>query len=738
MNRPTTHTIRLTTRAAPTLTAISLAAASLAGCGPAATQQTATAKPEAPVTNPLLGESTLPLQYPQFDKIADAHFGEAFDRGMAEHRHEIDAIAQNPEAPTFDNTFVALERSGRLLTRATTIFFSLLGADQNDARKALQTAYAPKFAAHRDAIVLNAALFSRIDALFAARATLGLDAESLRLVERTHLAFVRAGARLADADKRRLEAMNGEIAALSTEFGQKVLAEVNDAAVVVDDVKQLEGLSPAQIATAAEAAKARKLDGKWVLALINTSAQPPNASLRDRALRERIHRASMARGSRGGPHDTTAIIARVVRLRAERARLLGYPSHAAYVLADETAQTPDAALGLLTRLAPVAVANARREAADIAAAIRKDGGDFDPQAWDWEFYAAKVRRERFAFDESELRPYLELDRVLRDGVFFAATRLYGITFKERRDLPVYHPDVRVFDVFEADGSQLAIFLFDPYARPSKRGGAWMNAYVPQSHLLGTKPVVANHLNVPKPPAGQPTLMTWDEVETAFHEFGHALHGMFSNVRYPQFAGTSVPRDFVEFPSQVNEMWAAWPEVLASYARHHESGAAIPKALLDKVLASQQFNQGFATTEYLAAALIDQRWHALAPEAVPEAKDVMAFEAAALSKDGIDFAPVPPRYRTPYFSHILGGYAAAYYAYLWSEVLDADTVEWFKRQGGLTRANGDRFRQVLLSRGGSVEPMVLVHGLLGRDPELGPLLVRRGLAGAAPSKPANKR
>ncbi|MCB9740795.1 MAG: M3 family metallopeptidase [Deltaproteobacteria bacterium] len=702
---------------------------SLAGCGPATPQATPTPKPEVSVSNPLLTASALPLHYPPFDAIRDEHFGPAFDRGMAEHRREIAAIAGSPEPPTFENTMVALERSGQLLTRATTIFFSLLGADQNDARKALQTAYAAKFAAHRDAIVLDAALFARIDKLHAQRASLGLDAESLRLVERTHLSFVRAGAKLAEADKRRLEAMNAELAKLSTAFGQKVLAEVNDSAVVVDDVKQLEGLSPAQIATAAEAAKARGLKDKWVLALTNTSGQPPNGSLRDRALRERIYRASMARGSHGGPHDTTAIVARVVRLRAERARLLGYPSHAAYVLADETAQTPEAALGLLTKLAPVAVANARREAADIAKVIRKEGGSFEPQAWDWEFYAGKVRRERFAFDESELRPYLELDRVLRDGVFFAATRLYGITFKERKDLPVYHPDVRVFDVFEADGSQLAIFIFDPYARPSKRGGAWMNAYVPQSHLLGTKPVVANHLNIPKPPAGQPTLMTWDEVETAFHEFGHALHGMFSNVRYPRFAGTSVPRDFVEFPSQVNEMWAVWPEVLASYARHFESGEAIPKALLDKVLAAQQFNQGFMTTEYLAAALIDQRWHALSPDEVPEPAGVMAFEAAALAKDGLDFAPVPPRYRTPYFSHIMGGYAAAYYAYLWSEVLDADTVEWFKRQGGLTRKNGDRFRAALLSRGGSVEPMKLVRDLLGREPQLQPLLERRGLAGA---------
>ena len=730
----------------PTLPALILATAATlpTGCSPAQVQSSSAPPaiggpdgkddaPDANAANPLLVESTLPLHYPPFDRILDAHFAPAFDRGMAEQLREVEAIAANPAPATLDNTIVALERSGRLLTRATTVFFALLGADQNDARKATQTAYAPRFAAHRDAMYLNAKLFARVEQLFNARASLGLNAESLRLVERYHTAFVRAGAKLADADKVKLKAIHAELAALSTEFGQRVLAEVNDSAVVVDSEAELEGLAPDQIAAAAEAAKARGLAGKWVLALMNTSGQPPNASLRNRALRERLHRASMARGSRGNAHDTTAIVAKVAKLRAERARLLGYENHAAYVLDDETARTPKAALDLLTQLAPTAVANAKREAEAIAAVIRKEGGTFAPQAWDWAFYADKVRRERFDFDEAQLKPYLELNRVLHDGVFFAATKLYGITFKERRDLPVYHPDVRVFDVFEADGKQLAIFVFDPYARASKRGGAWMNAYVSQSRLLGTRPVVANHLNIPKPSAGQPTLMTWDEVETAFHEFGHALHGMLSDVHYPYFAGTSVPRDFVEFPSQVNEMWATWPEVLQNYAKHHSSGEAMPTALLQKVLAAQQFNQGYATTEYLAAALLDQRWHALTPEAVPEPKGVMAFEAAALAKDGVDYPLVPPRYRTPYFSHIMGGYAAGYYAYLWSEVLDADTVEWFKRSGGLTRSNGDRFRAALLSRGGSVEAMTLVRDLLGREPVLAPLLERRGLA--APVTPA---
>ena len=714
----------------PILVLFFAAAAPLHGCGPAQLQTDTMPKKDAVAANPLLTASPLPLYYPPFDRIADAHFGPAFDAGMAEQLREVEAIAANTAPATLDNTLVALERSGRVLSRATTVFFALLGADQNDARKALQTSYAKRFAAHRDAIYLNGKLFARVEALHQTRATLGLDAESLRLVERTHTAFVRAGAKLDDAAKARLRDMNAELASLATEFGQRVLAEVNDAALVVDSEAELAGLSKEQIAAAAAAARERKLDGKYLIALMNTTGQPPNTVLHNRGVRERLYRASMARGSRGNAHDTTAIVAKIAKLRAERAVLLGYATHAAYVLDDETARTPEAALALLTKLAPIAVANAKREAADIAAFIRKDGGDFAPEAWDWAYYQEKVRRERFDFDEAQLKPYLELDRVLKDGVFFAAGKLYGITFKERRDLPVYHPDVRVFDVFEADGSQLAIFLFDPYARPSKRGGAWMNAYVAQSGLLGTKPVVANHLNIPKPPAGQPTLMTWDEVETAFHEFGHALHGMFSAVRYPTFAGTSVPRDFVEFPSQVNEMWAVWPEVLQNYARHHASGEAMPAALLQKVLSAQQFNQGFATTEYLAAALLDMRWHVLKVDGVPEASGVMAFEAAALAKDGVDYALVPPRYRTPYFSHIMGGYAAGYYAYLWSEVLDADTVEWFKAKGGLTRANGDRFRQALLSRGGSVEAMTLVRDLLGREPALAPLLERRGLAASA--------
>ena len=676
--------------------------------------------------NPFFAESTLPLHYPPFDQIKDSHFAPAFDRGMTEQLAEVEAVAGNPQPATFENTIVAMERSGRILDRATTVFFNLVAADNSEARQKLEADYSPKLSAHNDAIFLNAALYARIKALYDNRATLGLDAESTRLIERYHTAFVRSGARLSDADKARLKEVNAELATLGTQFSQNVLAEVNASAIVIDDVKQLAGLPPEQIGAAAEAAKTRHLEGKWVIALQNTTGQPPNTHLSDRAVRQRIHNASVARGSRGNEFDNTSIIARVARLRAERAHMLGYANHAAYVLEDETALTPQAVNQRLAQLVPPAVANARREAADIQAIIKKEGGKFEAQVWDWDYYAEKVRKQRFDFDESQLKPYLEFNHVLQDGVFFAASRLYGITFKERKDLPVYHPDVRVFDVFEEGGKQLAILIYDPFARESKRGGAWMNAYVPQSRLLGNMPVVANHLNINKPAQGQPALLTWDEVTTMFHEFGHALHGMFSNVKYPYFAGTSVPRDFVEYPSQVNEMWADWPEVLSNYARHHETGQPMPPELVKKVLDAQKFNQGYATTEYLAASLIDQHLHQLAPDAVPDAAGVMALEAAALKSSGIDFPLVPPRYRLPYFSHIMGGYAAAYYAYIWSEVLDADTVEWFKENGGLSRTNGNTFRTKLLSQGGSADAMKLFVGFRGREPDIAPLLKRRGL------------
>lgn len=627
------------------------------------------------------------------------------------------------------------------------MFFNLVGADTNDARKKLQADYSAKFAAHRDAISLNSKLFARIQTLYDQRSKLGLDAQGLRLVEKYHSDFVRDGAKLSDADKTTLKAMNAELANLGTTFSQNVLAEVNAAAVVVDDVKQLDGLSDEQIASAAEAAKARKLDGKYVIALLNTTGQPPLTQLKNRELRKKIYDASVSRGSHGGQYDNTALVARIMKLRADKAKLLGFPTYGAYSLENQTAKTPEAVNAMLGKLAPAAVANAKREAADLQAMIDKEQKaarkpTFKLEAWDWAYYSEKVRQAKYNFDESQLKPYFELKNVLENGVFYAANQEYGLTFKQRTDLPTYRDDITVYDVFDADGKQLAIFIADMYARESKRGGAWMNSYVSQSDLTGFKPVVANHLNIPKPPAGQPTLLTWDEVTTMFHEFGHALHGMFSDVKYPYFSGTSVPRDFVEFPSQVNEMWADKPTILKNYAKHYQNGTPMPQALLDKVIAASKFNQGFATTEYLGAAMLDQNWHQLSANQVPDAAGVMAFEAKALQQDGIAYAPVPPRYKTPYFSHIMGGYAAGYYAYIWSEVLDANTQQWFKQHGGLSRTNGDRFRQTLLARGGSVDAMELFQNFAGHAPQIEPLLEKRGLSaqggdGATPEAPQSK-
>ncbi|WP_343605705.1 M3 family metallopeptidase [Roseateles sp.] len=691
----------------------------------------ASAATGAPSANLLLAPSPLPLQYPPFDRIPDADIGPALDQGMAEQLAEVAAIADNPAAPTFDNTIVALERGGRTLGRATTLLMSLTGADANPARLKLQADYATRLAAHRDAIQLNPKLFARIEALYQRRAALGLGAQEQRLIERQYQQFLRAGAKLDEDGKARMKAINAEMAQLGARFNQNVLAEVNDSAVVVDSLEELKGLDEEQISAAAAAAKARGLDGKYLIALLNTTGQPVLAQLENRALRQRVYEASVARGSRGNAFDNTALVSRVVTLRAERARLLGFATHADFVLKDETAKTQQAVNGMLRQLAPSAVGAARREGAELQAVIDREQAarhqpSFKLAAWDWSFYSEKLRAEKYGFDESQLKPYLEMRNVLENGVFYAAGQLYGLKFKERRDLPVYHPDVLVYDVFNADGSQLAIFLADLYARPSKRGGAWMNAYVDQSGLMNQKPVVANHLNIPKPADGKPTLLTWDEVTTLFHEFGHALHGMFSNVKYPSMAGTKVPRDFVEYPSQVNEMWADWPSVLANYAKHYKTGEPMPRALLDKVLAAKQFNQGFASTEYLSAASLDQRWHQLPLDRIPAADGVMAFEAQALREEGYDYDAVPPRYRTPYFSHIMGGYAAGYYAYVWSEVLDANTVQWFKANGGLKRELGDTFRAKLLSQGGSQDALTLFRGVVGHEPQIQPLLERRGL------------
>lgn len=675
--------------------------------------------------NPLAQPSALDYQWPPFGDLQSEHFEPAIEAGMVEHLAEITAIATNEATPTFENTVVAMERSGRLLYRSSTAFYGLVGAHTNDVLKAAQSALAPRSAAHRDAILLNGPLYARVAALYKARQTLKLDAESLRLLERYHTDFVRAGAALSADKKEQLAALNQELSTLTTTFQQNVQADSNDLALVVDDKAELAGMSDDAIASAAAAAKARDLEGKWVLTLVSPTPQPALAALQNRETRKRLFVAAVAKGRRGNAWDNTGLIRQIVRLRAQRAVLLGYTSHAAYVLEDTTAKSPKAVRDILERVAPAAVRNAKAEAADMQKIIDAEGGGFELAPWDWAFYAEKVRKARYDFDASQMRPYLAMDNVLKDGLFYMAERLYGLTFKERKDLPVYHPDVRVFEVFEEGDKPLGLFLFDPFARKSKRGGAWMRSYVVPSALLGTQPVVANHLNVPRPPDGTPALLTFTEVTTAFHEFGHAIHGLVSNVTYPRFAGTAVPRDFVEFPSQVHEMWATWPEVLARYARHHKTGEPMPAAMVEKFLATRAFNQGHDTTEYLASSLLDMAWHELTPDQIPE--DVMAFERQALEAAGVALKTVHPRYHSPYFQHVFaGGYSAGYYSYLWSEVLDADTVDWFESNGGLTRANGDRFRNKLLSRGGSVDAMQLYRDFRGQDPVIEPLLKRKNL------------
>jgi peptidyl-dipeptidase Dcp len=678
------------------------------------------------MSNPFLAPSPLYLSAPPFDQVTEAHYLPAFEAGMREQAAEIRAIADRAGTPTFDDTIVALERSGALLGRVRRVFFNLVESTTSPALMALRAEIAPRLAKHADDIVLDAALFARIDALFQQRATLGLDPVSLRLLERYHLDFVRAGARLPEDDKQALRALNEEEARLITEFSDHLLADTNEGAVVVDDVRLLRGLADGDIDAAAVAARERGLEGKWVIPLVNTTGQPALASLEDRALRERIWRASVARGSHGGPHDTRAIVARLAQLRARRARLLGFASHAHFVLDDQMARTPAAALALLARVVPRALERARAELADLQAIVDREGGGFAIEPWDWDFYAEKVRRERYDLDEAAVRPYLELERVLVDGVFFAAHEMYGVDIRPCTDLPVYHPDVRTWEVFDRDGSTVGLIYTDCFARESKRGGAWMDSFVDQSELLGQRPVVLNVLNVAKPAAGQPALLSFEEVTTLFHEFGHALHGLFSRVRYPYMSGTNTPRDFVEFPSQFNENWALEPRVLARYARHHQTGAAMPDELVAKIRKSTTFNQGFATLEALESAIIDMAWHTLPADA--PLQDPLAFEAAALAAHGIDLPQVPPRYHSAYFAHVWpGGYGAGYYAYLWTAVLGADSYAWFGEQGGMTAENGARFRERVLSRGGTMPADQLYMDFRGSEPRVEPLLEQRGLA-----------
>jgi peptidyl-dipeptidase Dcp len=675
--------------------------------------------------NPFAAPSTLPYQAPPFDRIRNADFQPALEEGMRLQLAEAAAIAADTAAPTFENTLVRLERSGALLHRVNRVFSALTQANTNDTLQQVESEEAPRLAAHSDAIYLNDTLFQRIKSLYDRRAALGLDSVQRFLVERYYRDFVRAGALLNAADKTALRALNREEASLTTEFEKRLLAATKAAAVVVDDSAQLDGLSAGDVAAAAQAAQDRHLAGKWVLSLRNTTQHPAQAALRDRALRERLFRASIDRAEHGDSNDTRATITRLAQLRAERARLLGFPTMAGYVLDDLMAKTPEAAIRLLTLLAPAATAKARGEVTAMQALIDAQHGGFQLAPWDWQYYAEQVRTAQYALDEAQIMPYFELDRVLRDGVFFAAEQLYGLTFTERKDLPVYHPDVRVFEVFDADSASLGLLYTDYFKRDNKGGGAWADAFVEGASLLGTKPVVYNVANFTKPAPGQPALLTYDDVTTVYHEFGHALHLLLSAVPYPRLAGFNVPTDFGELPSQINEHWALYPTVLAHYARHYRTGEPMPRALVDKIKRAQTFNQGFATTEYVAAALLDLAWHAL--PAGPRQTSVDTFETAALTRYGIAVPEVPPRYRTSYFAHIWsGGYSASYYAYLWSEVLDDDAGAWFTEHGGLTRANGQRFRDLVLARGGSADAGAMFRAFRGRDPVVGPMLAARGL------------
>ncbi|MEJ1181185.1 MULTISPECIES: M3 family metallopeptidase [unclassified Pseudarthrobacter] len=669
------------------------------------------------MTNPLLSPSPLPFQLPPFAGISEQHYAEAVHAGLAGHLAEIQAIVDNPEPATFANTAVAMEQAGRLLERAAASFFTLVSADASDAIRGQETALTPLLTAHQDEVYLNRALFDR----FAAIDTTGLEPEGVRLVEEYLKEFRQSGIQLDATDQERLKAVNAELSRLGTEFGQRVKEAMKSAALLLDSAEDLAGMPTDDIAGAAEAARAAGHEGKFLLTLIQPSNQPAMAVLENRDVRRRLFESSIGRGSDGGSLDVLELVRSMAGLRAEKARLLGFANYAELVVDRQTAPDFEAVQAMLNRLAPAAVRNADAEAAALA-----DLAGHPLEAWDWAFYSAKVRREKYAVDEQALRPYFELDRVLKDGVFHAATSLFGITFHERAELEGYHPDVRVWEVRNEDGSPLGLFLGDYYARESKRGGAWMNSLVEQSGLLGTQAVVINNLNISKPPAGEPTLLTLDELRTTFHEFGHALHGLFSNVTYPRFSGTGVPRDFVEYPSQVNEMWILWPEVLANYARHHATGEPLPQEVVDRLNESRLWGEGFATTEYLGAALLDLAWHVLDETGIPD--DVLAFEAKSLASAGVTHALIPPRYRTGYFQHIFAGagYAAGYYSYIWSEVLDAETVDWFTENGGMTRANGERFRQELLSRGNSRDPLESFRTLRGRDAQLEPLLKRRGL------------
>ncbi|WP_204527306.1 peptidyl-dipeptidase Dcp [Citrobacter cronae] len=678
------------------------------------------------LTNPFLHHSTLPYQAPQFDQIDVQHYRPAFDEGVRQKREEIAAIVQNPQDPDFANTLLALEQSGALLTRVTSVFFAMTAAHTNDELQRLDEAFSAELAGLANDIYLDGALFARVDAVWQRRHTLGLDSESVRLVEVVHQRFVLAGARLNEADKARLKALNTESATLTSQFNQRLLAANKSGALVVDDVRRLDGLSAEEIAVAAEAAKEKGLESRWVIALLNTTQQPALAVLRDRQIREDLFTQAWTRAEHDDDNDTRAIIQRLVDIRMQQAKLLGFANYAAWKIADQMAKTPEAALSFMRAIVPAARQRALDEQAEIQKVIDQEQGQFSVRAWDWAFYAEQVRREKYALDEAQLKPYFALDTVLNEGVFWTANQLFGIKFVERFDIPVYHPDVRVWEIFDHDGVGLALFYGDFFARESKSGGAWMGNFVEQSELNETRPVIYNVCNYQKPVTGKPALLLWDDVITLFHEFGHTLHGLFATQRYATLSGTHTPRDFVEFPSQINEHWASHPQVFARFARHVETGEPMPQALRDKMQRASLFNKGYDMTELLSAALLDMRWHSLETKASSYSVD--QFEQQALAAEDLDLQAVPPRYRSSYFAHIFGGgYAAGYYAYLWTQMLADDGYQWFVDQGGLTRENGQKFREAILSRGNSTDLAELYRQWSGRDPRMEPMLEHRGLS-----------
>ena len=672
--------------------------------------------------NPFAERSTLEYELPPFALIKEEHYLPAFYEGCTQQLAEVQEILNTPGDATFENTIVALEKSGQMLSRVLRVFFNKSSSDTSDSLDAIEEELAPKLAAHQDAINLNPALYSRIKALYDNRESLRLNSEDAWLLERYYKRLIHAGAHLTDAERERLKQLNEELSRLETQFSKNVLTDTNDLAVLVESVEELEGLSENEIASAAAAAKERGHNGKWLIAMVNFSGNPVLDSLSNRELRKKIMQRSLLKANRQNGNDNKPVLLKMVKLRAERAKLFGHNTHAEHVISVQTAEHPENVHAMLKKIAPAAVRNARKEAEDL----KKSAGT-DIESWDWGYYTEKVRLEKYNIDTSKMRPYFELESVLEKGIFFAANKLFGISFKERPDLITYHPEARAFEVFNEDGSKVGLFIGDFYTRDSKRGGAWMNSLVLQNTLFNQLPVVVNNLNISKPPAGTPTLLTLDQTTTLFHEFGHALHGLLSQVKYPLVSGTSVQRDFVEFPSQVNEMWILWPEVVENYARHFETGEKLPQEWIDNLNSASTFNEGHATTSYLAAAILDLAWHSLTSEEAEKIDDVEAFETKAIKDYGLDFPPVPTRYRSTYFSHIFaGGYSAGYYGYIWSEVLDADTVDWFKENGGLQRKNGEHFRNTLLGRGGSIDSMQMFRNFRGRDSKIEPLLKRRGL------------